>query len=69
MTETGVADFGCGFGHIVATGAQQFGRAFHSKLPQVLRNGQTDLARKHPAQIKRTAANFLAEHLEREGIS
>src|ERR1051326_4025357 len=61
MAETRVANFGRGFGHVVTTGAQQFSRAFHSQFPKVLRNRQTDFARETPAQIKRTAANFLTE--------
>src|SRR6478736_1982240 len=51
MTQAGITDFGCRFGYVVATGAQQFRCAFHSQFSQILRNGQDHLPRKTPAEI------------------
>ena len=67
MTETGVANFRCGFSDVVASRAQELGRAFHAQVAQILRNSQTDLTRKNPAKIKRAAAHFLRSFPAQEG--
>src|SRR6266508_5531942 len=68
MTEPRVSDFRRGFGHVVASGAQQLGRAFHPHIAQILRNGKAHFARKDSAEIKRTAAHFLPQHFQRRRI-
>src|SRR5438094_5800847 len=64
MTQARVADFCRGFSDVVTSGAQQLGRAFHPHVAQILRNGETDFARKNPAQIKRAAAHLLSQHFQ-----
>src|SRR5204863_6996089 len=68
MAQTQISDFCSGFSDIVSSRAQQLRRAFHPQLAQILRNGQTDFAGKNPAQIKRTAADFLADCFQRRWI-
>src|SRR5690348_3405202 len=65
MAQARISDFCRRFGDVVATSAQEFGRAFHSEVPQILRNSESNFARKNPTQIKRTAAHFLANDLQR----
>src|SRR5438270_1175873 len=64
MAQARITDFGRCFGHVVAAAAQQFRGTLHSQIAQVLRNGQPDLTRKTSAQVKRTAADFLAQLLK-----
>src|SRR6266480_3145522 len=68
MTEARISNFCGSFGNVVAAGAQQLSRAFHPQIAQILRDGETDLTRKNPAQIKWTAADFLSEHLQHRRI-
>ena len=64
MTQAGVADFGRGFGHVVAAAAEKFRGALHPRVAQKLRNRQANFPRKNPAQIIRAAANFLSEDFQ-----
>src|SRR5262249_40233504 len=68
MTQARITDFGRSFSDIVTSRAQKLGCAFHSKIAQILRNSQTDFARKNPAQIERTAAHFLPNYFQRRWI-
>src|ERR1700739_912061 len=68
MTETGITEFGRGLGDVVATCTEQFSGALHSQFSEILGNGQADFARKHPAQVKRTATDFLAKGFQRQRI-
>src|SRR5713101_7751370 len=65
MAEARITDFCRGFSYVVASRAQQFGRAFHSQIAQVLRNSEADFARENPAEIKGAAADFLTKCFER----
>ena len=68
MTQARVSHFRRGFGHVVASGAQQFGGTFHPQIAQELRNGKTDFARKNSTEIKWAATHLLAERFQRRGI-
>src|SRR6266404_3997246 len=65
MAEARITDFRRGFRYIVASRAQQFGRAFHSQIAQVLGNSEADFARENPAKIKGTATDFLTKCFKR----
>src|SRR5262245_5440454 len=68
MTQARVTHFCRSFSDVVASGAQQLRRAFHSYVAKILWNGETDFARKNPAQIKRAAAHFLSQHFQRRRV-
>src|SRR5207248_8836570 len=65
MTETRIPHLRRSFGHIVTARAQQLGRTLHPQIAQILGNGETNLARKNTAEIKRAATDFLPEHFKR----
>ena len=61
MAERGVADFGGGFGDIVAAFEEQFGGAFHPDLAEILRDGHADFLGEKAAEVERTATDLRAE--------
>src|ERR1041385_737683 len=69
MTQARIANFGCRFRDIITPASQKFRGAFHPEVAQILRNGEPNLARKDPAQVKWTATDFLAQHFQRWGMS
>jgi hypothetical protein len=64
MAEAGVADFHGGFGHVVPSGTEQFGGAFHAGLAQELGDGHAHLAGEGAAEVKGAAANLTSQFLE-----
>ncbi len=58
MAQAVVADFQRGLGDVVFAGHEQFRRAFHAELAQMLCDGVAGLRGKNPAQIKMAAADF-----------
>ena len=49
MTEAGVADFDRRFSDVIPSASQKLGGAFHPNIAEILRDGETDFARKNPA--------------------
>lgn len=59
-----VADGDGGFGDVALAGAEKFGSAFHPDLANVLLDGHAGFLREKAAEVKWTAADFLAELFE-----
>jgi hypothetical protein len=68
MAQAVVTDFQRGLGDIVFAGFQQFRRALHAQLAQMLRDRVAGLRGKNPAQIKMAAADFFAQFLQRRRL-
>src|SRR5438876_29184 len=63
MTQTGITDFGCGFGHVVATGAQQLGRALLDRpRPSRRDNRLVFIAKNHTPDL-RLEIGFVLDEL------
>ena len=68
MAQAVVAHFQRGLGDVVFAGLEQFRRALHAQLAQMLRDGVTGLRGKNPAQIKMAATDFFAEFFQRRRL-
>jgi hypothetical protein len=64
MAQARVANFQRSFRNVVFAGSQQFRRALHPQLPQILRDRHPGFLGEYSTQVKRAAAGFAPDGFE-----